>query len=69
MPSFLRVFRRDTASKSKKHGLADSSAEPAKPKWEEAWSRKEIQPDEVQELIHVCTQEMKSRGMLEILEL
>jgi hypothetical protein len=63
MPSFLRVFRRDTATKSKKNANASNVVEPPKPRWEEAWSRKEVQPEEVQELIHICTQEMKSRGM------
>ena len=63
MPSFLRVFRRDTATKSKKNANASNAVEAPKPKWEEAWSRTEVQPEEVQELIHVCTQEMKSRGM------
>lgn len=28
----------------------------------DAWTRKEVAADEVQELLHVCTQEMKSRG-------
>jgi hypothetical protein len=64
MPSILRVFRRYTASKAKKNAAASLAVEPPKPKWEEAWSRKEVEPEEVQELIHVCTQEMKSRGMI-----
>jgi hypothetical protein len=64
MPSFLRVFRRDADAKAKKNALAAAAAQPAKPKWEEAWSLKEVQPEEVQQLIRVCTQEMKSRGML-----
>jgi hypothetical protein len=63
MPSFLRVFRRDADAKAKKNALAAAAALPAKPKWEEAWSLKEVQPKEVQELIRVCTQEMKSRGI------
>jgi hypothetical protein len=63
MPSFLRVFRRDTDAKSKKKAIANNVVEPEKPKWEESWSRKDVRPEEVQELIHVCTQEMKSRGV------
>jgi hypothetical protein len=62
MPSFLRVFRRDTAANAKKNADANRVVEPPKPRWEESWSRKEVQPDEIQELIHVCTQEIKSRG-------
>jgi Domain of unknown function (DUF1708) len=64
MPSFMRVFRRDPLSKSKKNVAANHVVEPPKPKWEESWARAEVQPEEVQELIHVCTEEMKSRGML-----
>jgi hypothetical protein len=33
-----------------------------KPRGEDAWSRKDIAPEEVQELIHFCTHEIKSRG-------
>lgn len=31
-------------------------------KYEDGWARKEVSADEVQELLQVCTQEMKSRG-------
>jgi hypothetical protein len=34
------------------------------PQWQDAWSRKEVEPDEVQELLRGCTHEMKSRGRL-----
>jgi hypothetical protein len=64
MPSFFRVFRRDADAKSKKNVNANQVVEPPVPKWEESWTRKDVQPEEVQELIHVCTEEMKSRGML-----
>jgi len=66
MPSFLRVFRRDADAKAKKIALAAAAAQPTKPKWEDAWTLKEVQPEEVQELIRVCTQEMKSRGRLPV---
>ncbi|KAF2467550.1 uncharacterized protein BDR25DRAFT_344905 [Lindgomyces ingoldianus] len=68
MPFFKNVFRsRDgprSSSRAAKH--ADHSDGPAalpKPRWEESWSRKEVAPNEIQELIHVCTQEMKSRAL------
>ena len=61
MPFFSKVFKRDGAAKSKSQ-LNDAPAAPAKPRWEESWSRKEIAPEEVQELIHACSLEMKSRG-------
>lgn len=68
MPFFRNVFRSKdgsrSASKAGKYGDGDSppAAQP-KPRWEDAWSRKDVAPDEIRELIHVCTQEMKSRGM------
>ena len=62
MPFFSKVFKRDGAAKSKNQA-ANTPAAPAKPRWEESWSRKEIAAEEVQELIHACSQELKSRGM------
>lgn len=66
MPFFKNVFKsRDgsrSASKTGKHG--DNNAVPTpKPRWEDAWSRKDVAPDEIQELIHVCTQELKARAL------
>lgn len=61
MPFFRNVFKSRDASKSK--SSADDQPEaPPKPRWEDAWSRKDVAPEEIQELIHICTQEMKSRG-------
>jgi hypothetical protein len=66
MPFFKNVFKSKdgprTASKTAKHANEQAIA-PPKPRWEDAWSRKDVAPEEIQELIHVCTQEMKSRGM------
>jgi hypothetical protein len=62
MPFFSNLFKRDASSKARKQVAADRTVAPAKPRWEEAWSRKEVSPEEVQELIHECSQEMKSRG-------
>lgn len=62
MPFFSRVFKRDGASKARKNADASQHVAPPKLDWKEAWSRKEVAPDEVYELIHECTQEMKSRG-------
>ena len=69
MPFFSKVFRtkdRDGAfSKSKKHSHANGVAPlpPPKPQWEDAWLRKEVEPEEVQELLRGCVHEVKSRGM------
>lgn len=38
-------------------------APPPKPHWDDAWTRKEVEPEEIQELLRGCTYEMKSRGM------
>ncbi|KAF2674455.1 hypothetical protein BT63DRAFT_449446 [Microthyrium microscopicum] len=63
MPSIFRVFRRDGNSRSKKNLEANNVVAPPKPNWEEAWSRTEVQPEEIQKLISVCTHEMKSRAL------
>jgi hypothetical protein len=65
MPFFTRVFRsRDTAAKknARENGIAPQA--PLKPRWEDAWQRKEVEAEEVQELLRACTQEAKSRGRL-----
>jgi hypothetical protein len=62
MPSFFDRFRRDGAAKSKKKFETTNVVQPQQLKWEEAWARTEVQPEEVQKLISVCTHEMKSRG-------
>ncbi|KAI9720005.1 MAG: hypothetical protein M1812_003130 [Candelaria pacifica] len=70
MPSFFsKVFKgkdgAGTSSKSKKNAFEnDSSAiAPQKPRWKDAWLRKELDPEEVHELLRGCTQEMKSRAL------
>jgi hypothetical protein len=65
MPFFRNVFRSKDGPRSKAAKFADNGEQPViqeKPRWEDAWSRKEVAPDEIQDLIHVCTQEMKTRG-------
>jgi hypothetical protein len=68
MPSFFsRLKGRDgpsKVSKSKKGAQQGGFNEaPPKPRWEDAWTRKTVDPGEVQELIRGCTLELKSRGM------
>lgn len=62
MSFFSRVFRKEGGSKKngKQNGVA--ATEPAKPKWTDAWLRTEVSPEEVQELLHGCTIELKARG-------
>lgn len=38
-----------------------------KKQWEDAWTRKSVEPEEVQELLRGCTIELKSRGTLEMI--
>ncbi|KAF3046383.1 hypothetical protein E8E12_006562 [Didymella heteroderae] len=62
MPFFKNVFKSKDPSRS--GSKAEASSEPApRPRWEDAWSRKDVAPEEIQELVHVCTQEMKSRAI------
>ena len=65
MPFFSRVFRsRDSngVRKNAKQAAPEDTA-PPKPEWTDAYQRTEVAPEEVQELLKGCTQELKSRGM------
>lgn len=63
MPFFKNVFKsKDGPRSGSKAGHSTEPVAPPKPRWEDAWSRKDVAPEEIQELIYVCTQEMKSRG-------
>ncbi|KAE8822770.1 hypothetical protein PTNB85_09047 [Pyrenophora teres f. teres] len=61
MPFFKNVFTSKDKQKAAK--AAPEAPAPPKPRWEESWTRKDVAPEEIQELIHVCTQEMKSRAL------
>jgi hypothetical protein len=65
MPSlFSRLKGRDGKLKSKKGALDQlANQQPQKPRWDDAWTRKTIEPEEVQQLIRFCTEELKARGM------
>ncbi|KAL5337289.1 hypothetical protein BJX70DRAFT_247311 [Aspergillus crustosus] len=64
MPSFTRFFRgKDfNAKKSSKTPATDHTG-PAKPTWTDAWQRTEVGPEEVQQLLRACTQELKVRAL------
>ncbi len=71
MPFFSKVFRSNkdgsgVTSKSKKHTPQNGAVQPPppKPRWDDAWLRKDVEPEEVQELLRGCTQELKSKGTL-----
>ena len=60
MPFFSRVFKPKDRKKAKENGAANGA--PPKPKWEDAWQRTSVDPEEVSELLRGCTHEIKSRG-------
>ncbi|KAL1968282.1 hypothetical protein VTN77DRAFT_2117 [Rasamsonia byssochlamydoides] len=64
--SFLsRVFRGKDPSSAKKQAKqnAPEDTAPPKPQWTDPYLRTEVAPEEVQELLRGCTQELKSRGL------
>ncbi|KAL4988322.1 hypothetical protein BDW68DRAFT_159505 [Aspergillus falconensis] len=65
MPSFTRFFRsKDSiAAKKSSNFPAAEHTGPAKPTWTDAWQRTEIAPEEVQQLLRGCTQELKVRAL------
>ncbi|KAH6847472.1 hypothetical protein B0I37DRAFT_145661 [Chaetomium sp. MPI-CAGE-AT-0009] len=64
MPSlFSRLKGRDGKSKSKKGAGDELSQQPPKPRWDDAWARKTIDPEEVQQLLRFCTEELKARAL------
>ena len=67
MPFFSRFRNKDgvgASSKSKSQPYLNGSAPPPppKPRWADAWLRKDVEPEEIQELLRGCTNELKARG-------
>ncbi|RMD42127.1 hypothetical protein DV735_g2978, partial [Chaetothyriales sp. CBS 134920] len=63
MPFFSRVFKvKDDSRQKSTSALPDKSAPPKK-QWSDAWLRTRVDPEEVAELLHECTAEVKSRGL------
>ena len=59
---FSRLKGKDSKSK-KKNGANDHGGFLAsKPTWDDAWTRKFVEPEEIEELLHFCTDELKARG-------
>lgn len=62
MPFFSKVFKsKDAAGKKSSLPAANGDAH-KKPQWSDAWLRTRVDPEEVVELLHLCTAELKSRG-------
>ncbi|KAK3693586.1 hypothetical protein B0T22DRAFT_43799 [Podospora appendiculata] len=67
MPSLFSRLKGNGSSKtkSKKQSHLDQLADqqPLKKRWDDAWTRKTVEPEEVQELIKLCTEELKARAL------
>ncbi|KAM7189372.1 DUF1708 domain containing protein [Naviculisporaceae sp. PSN 640] len=64
MPSlFSRLKGKDAKSKSKKNGLETLAAAVPKKPWDDAFTRKTVEPEEVHELIQFCSKELKERAL------
>ena len=72
MPLFSRFKNKGAQSTPKSKGQTGTAStngtpvtpKPQKPRWQSTWNSTTVVPEEVEELIHVCTAEMKSRGRL-----
>ncbi|KAK4947959.1 hypothetical protein LTR66_014155, partial [Elasticomyces elasticus] len=68
MPFFSNVFKNKDGpvtspnQRTAVHDTNQGPAVPPKPRYASSWNSKEVVPEEVQDLIHACTQEMKSRA-------
>ncbi|KAK5736162.1 multicopy suppressor of a budding defect [Elasticomyces elasticus] len=66
MPLFSRLKNKGAQTTSKSKAQADLSngrqKAPEKPRWQATWSSSTVDPVEVEELVHACTKELKSRG-------
>jgi hypothetical protein len=63
MPFFAKVFKtRESSAKKQAKLNGNGHVAPPKPQWSDAWLRSEVSPEEVQELLHGCTNEAKARG-------
>ena len=67
MPFFSKVFKsKEGPSSSRSKDPPQNGAVPVappKPRWDDAWLRKNVGPEEIHELLRGCTSELKSRGM------
>lgn len=62
MPFFSKVFKsKDVAAKKAAAPVANGDAH-KQVQWSDAWLRTRVDPEEVSELLHMCTAELKSRG-------
>jgi hypothetical protein len=65
MAGFFSRLKGKDGSKGRKKGANDPANQAdAKPKWDDAWTRKTVEPEEIHELVRCCTIELKARGKL-----
>lgn len=65
MPFFSKVFKSGSKEPASGRLPKENGAprvEPPKARWDDAWMRTSVDPDEVQELLRECTHEIKARG-------
>ncbi|KIX01711.1 uncharacterized protein Z518_09437 [Rhinocladiella mackenziei CBS 650.93] len=63
MPFFSKVFKsKDVAVKKTAAPVANGDTH-KKPQWSDAWLRTRVDSEEVAELLHLCTSELKSRAL------
>ncbi|EGX91322.1 morphogenesis protein (Msb1), putative [Cordyceps militaris CM01] len=61
---FSRINKARDARQKKKNGNNDlANSLPPKPRWDDAYTRTSVDPDEIGELVRCCTHEIKSRGL------
>ncbi|KAK1970633.1 DUF1708-domain-containing protein [Colletotrichum sublineola] len=66
MPSlFSRLKSKDGSHKKSKKASSFDAADQLseKPKWDDAYTRQTVEPEEIQDLIRRCTQELKARAL------
>ncbi|RMZ76118.1 hypothetical protein DV738_g5092, partial [Chaetothyriales sp. CBS 135597] len=63
MPFFSRVFKVKDDSRQKNAAVVPDKSAPTKKPWTDSWLRTRVDPEEVAELLHECTAEVKSRGL------
>lgn len=71
MPAFLnKVFKRENSAAAKRaEADAAAAAKPVEAKYQDAWFRTSVTPEEVQELLRGCTNEIKHRGLYQTFNL
>jgi hypothetical protein len=62
MTNFFSRLRGRDGKKSKRGDANDAADMPKVKRWDDASTRTSVDPEEVQELIKRCTEELKSRG-------